>query len=192
MPPDEALALLPAPDLARWVRRMLLLSDGVLFNRDHLHLLHARLDFLWAYDRYEKRGRRILGEARLAKPTGSNAWQVAARTMQLTRWFEIVPDFVITLDAAWFARASDAERLALIEHELYHCAQRTTAYGAPRFARDGSALWTIRAHDVEEFVGVVRRYGAGAAHVTEMVEAANRGPTVAPAKIAQACGTCVR
>lgn len=48
----------------------------------------------------------------------------------------------------------------------------------------------MRGHDVEEFVGVVRRYGARAAGVQAMVDAASAGPQIAAVKIAQAYGTC--
>ena len=60
----------------------------------------------------------------------------------------------------------------------------------PKFTQDGRPSFAIRGHDVEEFVGVVARYGATAAGVSEMVEAASRGPTIALADIAGVCGTC--
>ncbi|WP_267902481.1 putative metallopeptidase [Sinorhizobium meliloti] len=40
-------------------------------------------------------------------------------------------------------------------------------------------VFTVRGHDVEEFVGVVRRYGADAAGVRAIVDAANRPPEIA-------------
>ena len=48
----------------------------------------------------------------------------------------------------------------------------------------------MRAHDVEEFVGVVRRYGASQ-EVRALVEAASQPPEVAKINIARACGTCL-
>nr|WP_172685678.1 putative metallopeptidase [Sinorhizobium meliloti] len=55
----------------------------------------------------------------------------------------------------------------------------------------GAPVFTIRGHNVEAFVGVVRRYGANAAGVRVIVNAANRPPEIALAKIiAHACGTC--
>ncbi|WP_234804027.1 putative metallopeptidase [Ensifer adhaerens] len=48
----------------------------------------------------------------------------------------------------------------------------------------------MRAHDVEAFAGVVRRYGADAAGVRAMVDAANQKPEIARVQIAHACGTC--
>ena len=48
----------------------------------------------------------------------------------------------------------------------------------------------MRGHDVEEFIGVVRRYGASA-DVQELVDAANSPAEVAKINIARACGTCL-
>lgn len=89
------------------------------------------------------------------------------------------------------AQAGDAEFCALVEHELYHCGQERDAFGAPKFRQSGLPAFTMRGHDVEEFVGVVRRYGADASGVRDLVEAASHEPTIARASIAQACGTCM-
>ncbi|WP_410176653.1 putative metallopeptidase [Sinorhizobium medicae] len=60
-----------------------------------------------------------------------------------------------------------------------------------RFSRStGRPVFTIRGHDVEEFVRVVCGYGADAAGVRAIVDAANRPPVIARAQIADACGTC--
>lgn len=47
----------------------------------------------------------------------------------------------------------------------------------------------IQGHDVEEFTGVVRRYGASE-DVKRMVEAANTRPEMSRADVHYACGTC--
>ena len=66
-------------------------------------------------------------------------------------------------------------------------------FGAPKFNQQtGRPSFTMRGHDVEEFVGVVRRYGAEATGVRALVDAANAGPEIAAADIAQCCGTCLR
>jgi len=84
----------------------------------------------------------------------------------------------------------DPSFCALVEHELYHCGQKLDVHGMPKFGQDGMPQFAIRGHDVEEFVGVVARYGADAAGVSEMVEAAKHRPSVGLASIAGACGTC--
>lgn len=61
----------------------------------------------------------------------------------------------------------------------------------PKFIKEtGMPVLKLRGHDVEEFVGVVRRYGASK-DVQEMVDAANRPAEVAHIDVARACGTCM-
>ena len=63
----------------------------------------------------------------------------------------------------------------------------------PKFSKQtGRPVFAIRGHDVEEFVGVVERYGAEATNVQALVRAANKGPSIAQAAIANACGNCLR
>ena len=101
------------------------------------------------------------------------------------------PDYIITLAADFCLQCSGLEFCALIEHELYHIAQKTDEFGAPAFYREtGKPKLCIRGHDVEEFVGVVRRYGASH-DVQELVDAANRPAEVAHLDVARACGTCM-
>ncbi|WP_202907425.1 putative metallopeptidase [Sinorhizobium meliloti] len=81
--------------------------------------------------------------------------------------------------------------MALVQHELCHAVQATDAFGAPKFSRStGRPVFTIRGHDVEEFVGVVHRYGADAPGIRAILDAANRPPETTRAPIAHACGTC--
>ncbi len=80
---------------------------------------------------------------------------------------------------------------AVSEHELYHCAQARTKYGAPRFIK-GKPVFSIRGHDVEEFVGVVQRYGAVGTGVADLAAAAGRAPEIGRAGVAAVCGTCLR
>jgi hypothetical protein len=48
----------------------------------------------------------------------------------------------------------------------------------------------MRGHDVEEFVGVVRRYGPSD-DLQRPIDAAKGAPEVAKLNIARACGTCL-
>jgi hypothetical protein len=74
---------------------------------------------------------------------------------------------------------------------MYHIGQARDEFGAPVFVKStGLPKLAIRGHDVEEFVGVVRRYGAGV-DVQRMVDAAKAAPEVAKINIARACGTCL-
>ena len=199
LPPMELLEPLeteplfaPAQDLLEWVRSTFL-ENGPLHNPDHEHLNEASIGFLWTNVPNMKGGRQIVGTAEIPTVQGSR-WVKARNEYQLTGWFGHVPHFVITLDAIYCAQCSDASFCALIEHELYHCAQALNEFGEPRFDRNGFPVFRLRAHDVEEFVGVTRRYGPGAssAGVLHLVEAASQPPTIAYADIAGACGVCLR
>jgi hypothetical protein len=51
-------------------------------------------------------------------------------------------------------------------------------------------MYALRAHEVSEFVSIVRRYGAFDPKVAAMVEAANKTPEIGRLAVSQACGTC--
>jgi hypothetical protein len=113
----------------------------------------------------------------------------------MREWFGPVDlDFVITLDAHYCSQCSDAEFCALLEHELYHCGQVKDEFGIPKFGRDGNPVFGMRAHDIEEFVGVVRRYGIGSPDgaLADMVRAIAAGPTVSSSNLTHACGVCAK
>lgn len=197
VPPRDLLdgpeRFIPAPDLAEWMLATFVAPDGPLANPEHEHLQQAEIGVLWTNIENTRQGRRIIGQCELGEPQGAmGKWAKGRARQQVAEWFGAVPDFIVTIDAAFAAEADDASFCALVEHELYHAAQEHDAYGAPKFRRDGSPVFTLRGHDVEEFVGVVRRYGAAAAGVAAFVEAASARPQVAAARISHACGTCQR
>ena len=180
-------------ELMRWTHETFINPDGRLANADHLHLEQARIGMLWTNEPNGRHGKAIVGQAEPGTPMAMGKWAKARLTSQLVGWFGTVPDFVITLYADYAAGCGDAEFCALVEHELYHCGQERDAFGAPKFRKaTGKPAFAMRGHDVEEFVGVVRRYGvgAGAGETLALVEAAQRAPEIAAASIAMSCGTC--
>lgn len=183
----------PAKELGEWVKSVIITEGGALFNPDHVHLAEAAIGWLWTNTDNSKKGRRVIGQAE--EPVfRCGKWQKARQELQVMNWFGDIPDFIITLDANYCFDCSDSELLSLIEHELYHCAQATDEFGAPRFNRDtGMPVFCLRGHDVEEFIGVVRRYGVGCQNgqLAQLVNAANRAPEVTRASISAACGTCI-
>ncbi|WP_312384587.1 putative metallopeptidase [Atlantibacter subterraneus] len=182
--------LIPANEVNEWVNRQILNEGGGIHNPDHAHLIDAELRFMWASDSFVKKGRYVLGQAEQVM-LRAGGWQKARMEQQMYEWFGRIPEFIITLAADYCAQCSDLEFCALVEHELYHIAQETDEFGAPKFYRDsGLPKLKLRGHDVEEFVGVVRRYGAGH-DVQQLVDAANRPAEVAHLDIARACGTCM-
>ena len=196
-PPDYLLAddlpyarLAPAPELIAWVQACILADGGPLHNPDHFHLIDADLEFLWASQAFTKQGRTVLGQCEEVM-FRAGGWQKARQEQQFRDWFGRTPKFVITLAADYCAQCSDAEFCALVEHELYHIAHLTDEFGAPSFGKDGLPKLGLRGHDVEEFVGVVRRYGASK-DVSALVDAANMPPEVGMTAIAHSCGTCLK
>lgn len=180
------------PALEEWVKETILFPGGALENQDHVHLQQADIGYLWTNVENKRAGRKIIGQARLLPPTGEK-WSAGMSAVHILALFERMPDFLITLDALAFNDMEHWQQCALIEHELFHCAQKRDEFGEPMFEKEsGAPLWAMRGHDVEEFVGVVKRYGATSPELAAMVQAVNRGPEIAATNIARACGTCLR
>jgi hypothetical protein len=182
----------PAPDFAEWVFDTFINEGAPLENPEHSHLQGSSIGILWTSRDNGKRGKLVVGRAELGESVGgSDAWTKGRAVQQLEAWFGHVPDFLLTFHAPFSDQADDATFCALVEHELSHCAQEVDAYGAPKWTRDGPK-YCMRGHDVEEFVGVVRRYGADAAGIKDMADAIAVGPLIAKADITFACGNCQR
>lgn len=180
----------PSEELRAWIFATFIADGAPLENPDHAHLADADIGVLWTNCDNARAMRTVVGQAEIMPPMAMGKWQRARAVQQVVEWFDGMPDFLLTFHAGAAAGMDDASFCALVEHELYHCAQNRDVYGMPKFRDDGSPSFGIRGHDVEQFVGVVARYGADAADVREMVAAANRGPSVGLATIAGACGTC--
>ncbi|ATZ96710.1 hypothetical protein DYD83_15820 [Dickeya fangzhongdai] len=181
--------LTPANDIHDWISDNIINDSGYLHNPDHEHLAGADIAFLWASNAFEKKGRAVLGQCEEVMMR-AGGWQKARMEQQMYEWFGRVPQFIITLAADYCAECNDLEFCALLEHELYHITQAVDQFGAPKFNKEGRPVLKLRGHDVEEFVGVVRRYGASR-DVQELVDAANQPAEVAHIDIARACGTCM-
>ncbi|MDP9528510.1 putative metallopeptidase [Pseudomonas protegens] len=186
---DFGIRLTPAPEVWEWLQAEILADTGSIHNEDHAHLLDADIRVMWASSSFEKQGRTVLGQAeQVAFRAGG--WQKARMEQQMRDWFGEVPAFIITLAADYCAECSDVDFCALVEHELYHIAQAKDQYGVPKFTQAGLPKLEMRGHDVEEFVGVVRRYGASS-DVQALVDAANNPAEVGKLNISRACGTCL-
>ena len=190
--PDEldfGIHLTPAPEVREWINTEILADTGSIHNPDHAHLIDADIEVMWASTAFAKKGRSVIGQAeQVAFRAGG--WQKAWMEQQMRDWFGRVPAFIITLAADYCFQCSDAEFCALVEHELYHIAQAQDGFGAPKFTQEGLTRLELRGHDVEEFVGVVRRYGVSQ-DVQALIDAASVPPEVAMINISRACGTCL-
>lgn len=192
LPPDlpNGGAFMPDQDeLGAWARACFIDAGHLLTNPDHYHLQQASIGWLWTNFTASAAGRMIAGEARIPREGGAK-WSQAMAAYQIEEWFGHIPNFIITISTEAARGMDDASFCALVEHELYHCSQAVDEYGAPRFNKDGFPVWTIRGHDIEEFVSVVARYGAVDPAVAAIVKAVNAGPTISKANIAAGCGTC--
>ncbi|WP_148716477.1 putative metallopeptidase [Chitinolyticbacter meiyuanensis] len=189
--PDDShpKSYIPAPEVLAWVKEHILDEDGDLYNEDHAHLVEANIAFLWASSAFTKAGHTVVGQAEEVM-FRCGPWQRGRQEQQMTEWFGYVPDFLITLAASYCEQCSDAEFCALVEHELYHLGHALDDFGQPKFTKEGLPKIAIRGHDVEEFTGVVRRYGASA-EVQDLLDAAKGRPEVSQINVARACGTCL-
>lgn len=187
---------LPAPEVLGWLRATFIEEAAPLYNPDHAHLAEAEIGVLWTNVPNRSKQMRVLATAeKPMPPAASSAWGRARWQQQIRMWFGAIPDFILTFDAPCAAEMGDVDFCAVVEHELYHCAQAKDEWDVPRFHKEsGRPIYAIKGHDVEEHVPVVERYGAGIldGSVARLVEAARRGPTIGRAAIAGACGTCIR
>ncbi len=103
-----------------------------VIRRWHLHLLDARVGFLFRSESSASQGREVIGKAKKVSE-------------ELKSLLDL--DFIIWISKpAWLALSPEG-REALLDHELSHC------------AGDEEDGWSIRGHDIEEFVAVIERHG---------------------------------
>ncbi|WP_446905828.1 putative metallopeptidase [Acinetobacter baumannii] len=193
---DEAIRLAPAPDLMNWVITNFLTIGGPLHNPDHDHiaeLLHDNEEFLafaWASSACVAKKRMVLGQCEKVM-FNQGGWKKARQEQQMRDWFGYVPTYLITIDASYCDQATDRDFCALIEHELYHIGVERDQDGEPLYSdMTGLPKHYLAGHDVEEFVGVVKRWGADES-VKRLLEVAKQAPFVSDVNISKCCGTCL-
>jgi hypothetical protein len=102
-----------------------------------------------------------------------------------------VPTYLITIDGGFCDKANVSDFCALIEHELYHIGVERDEDGEMLFSSStGLPKHYLAGHDVEEFIGVVKRWGPSKS-VKRLVEAAKNPPFVSDLDISRCCGNCV-
>lgn len=127
--------LIPASEVSEWVNRQILSDTGNIHNPDHAHLVDADVAFMWASGSFAKSGRIVLGQCEQVMMR-AGGWQKSRMEQQMHEWFGRIPKFIITLAADYCEQCNDLEFCALVEHELYHIAQATDDYGAPKFNKE--------------------------------------------------------
>ncbi|MCT9459238.1 hypothetical protein KTJ21_02640 [Acinetobacter baumannii] len=193
---EETIRLAPAPDLMNWVIANFLTIGGPLHNPDHDHiaeLIHDNEEFLafaWASSACMAKKRMVVGQCEKVM-FNQGGWKKARQEQQMRDWFGYVPVYLITIDASYCEQATDRDFCALIEHELYHIGVERDEDGDPLISEmTGLPKHYLAGHDVEEFVGVVKRWGADES-VKRLIEVAKQAPFVSEVNISKCCGTCL-
>ncbi|MCE6090479.1 hypothetical protein KR611_19400 [Acinetobacter baumannii] len=193
---EEAIRIVPASDLKNWVVANFLTLGGPLHNPDHDHIaemLHDNEGFLasaWAATAYTRTKRMVLGQCEKVM-FQQGGWKKARQEQQMRDWFGFVPIYLITIDASFCEKANDNEFCALFEHELYHIGVERDSDGEIIYSdHTGLPKHYLAGHDVEEFIGVVKRWGANDS-VKRLVEVAKNPPFVSDLDISKCCGNCV-
>ena len=81
-------------------------------------------------------------------------------------------DLIVLLNRGYWGNFSEAQRAALIDHELCHFEVVRDKAGDPKTDERGRTCYRIRKHDVEEFQEIVARHGLWKSDLEQFVEAA--------------------
>lgn len=137
-----------------------LMEELIATVQDHSQLKSAKIAIAWRFGaKADIDGRLWLGQTR----KGSD----------LDRALHGF-DFVLILNhEVWNSAAfSEAQMVALIDHELSHCAPLCDKDGGQVIDEEGRKCWRTRKHLVEEFPGVIKRRGLWSENVRDLVAAA--------------------
>ncbi len=170
----------PAHEVRDWARRTFIDKDADLVNPDHKHLRLADILFVWSSVNFKRQGQVVVGTAQPGKQRPSGPGQKEFIESWYLAWNKNQsPDFIITICAPYVVDANPDQICALIEHEIYHCGQAKDAFGFPKYNKNGVPKYAMRGHDVEEFVGVVERYGdLGDPRMLQLKDALNSKPLI--------------
>ncbi|WP_180089421.1 putative metallopeptidase [Acinetobacter sp. YH12219] len=193
---EDAIRLAPAQELLAWVKDNYLTMGGQLHNPDHDHiaeLLHDNEEFLafaWASSAAMAKKRMVLGQCEKVM-FNQGGWKKARQEQQMRDWFGFVPQYLITIDAAFCEQTSDREFCRLIEHELYHIGVERDEDGEIIYSDvTGLPKHYLAGHDVEVFFGEIRQHGIDSS-VQRLLDIAKNAPFVSETSIAACCGNCV-
>lgn len=175
---------LPAHEVRDWARSTFIDKDAPLCNPDHAHLRLADVLFVWSSVNFKRQGQVVVGTAQIGKQRPSGPGQKEFIESRYLEWNRgVLPDFIVTICAPYVKEAAPDAICALVEHELYHCGQQKDRFGFPQYFKSGMPKFALRGHDVEEFVGVVERYGdLGNPSMLRLKDALNSKPSIRPSQ----------
>lgn len=130
----------------------------------HQHLRTARILYLFTTQHSKNHDKVVLGKTQ--KLSAMLRFLSSALEFE-NESVEDGFDFIITFDVAEWKDLTDAQRRALVDHELCHCAVSDTG-------------WRVRAHDVEEFRAVIERHGFWKYDLKAFGETAQQLPLIEP------------
>lgn len=116
-----------------------------LVEKHHPHLRQASIVFAWAHSWSEDAdGLTTLGQAKKVgelerDSTGS--------------------DFYLVLNSEIYPQLNEAQRIALIDHELSHCEIVHDKDGEPKLDERDRIVYRLRKHDFQDFAAIVKRHG---------------------------------
>ena len=127
--------------------------DLIKARHKYLISMDIRVEFIFLKNAPIKNGNEVWGRAK--KVTGLNAW-LATEDKEETPIPK--PFFVLEFSYYIWKKLTPEQRVALVEHELCHC---TVKEGKP----------SMRGHDHEEFIGIIKIHGLWTETPKKMIEA---------------------
>lgn len=146
-----------------------------LVDKHHPELRDARIALAWAFGwRPDADGHVTLGRCK--------------RATDLDREFAAY-DFIILLRRAFWThdRVTEAQRAALLDHELCHGALKHDARGEPVEDERGRKVYRTRRHSIEEFTEIVERHGMWTADLESFFGALRRAALAEYRPCLEAC-----
>lgn len=93
-------------------------------------------------------------------------WGTMQRVSAKQRQAGIDGDYILTLNGTAWPEMSSKQQKALVDHELLHMAKKKTKSGIS---------WKLRHHDVEEFIGIAKRYGSWTPNLKALQDVLSKG-----------------
>lgn len=133
------------------------------------------VDFLYRDGEFRKKERRILATCYM--PTVQGELRSLFDWM-LERTLGRIPDYLIVIESDFWSTSALRAREALLFHEMHHIGPSHNEFGEMRLTREGTPIWRVVPHDLEEFNAVVKRYGAWSGDIGAFLAAARQGGSV--------------
>ena len=130
------------------------------FPEEFGHLEGALVACLFAADEVELRLQGRQKSAMVVQPQAMGS--VSNRLIEWALRGQVGEHDMLLVVQEWHWRGMNEEqRAALVYHELMHLRQKQTPRGKPMFSKEtGRPVLEILGHDIEEFEGTVRHFGA--------------------------------